>query len=115
MEHRQLNALAMAGLSHDSQASDRLYWELDRARVVPDRELPPGTVCMGSIVTYRTNEGTTHSVHLVYPEQAVHRNRVSILSALGTALIGVTAGDTIPWTSSGGGAGTLTVLSVSGP
>jgi hypothetical protein len=26
MKHRQLNVLAMTGLSHDAAASDRLYW-----------------------------------------------------------------------------------------
>lgn len=115
MEHRQLNVLAMTGRSHDSTASDRLYWELDRARVVPVRELSDGIVRMGSIVTYQTSAGSRQWVQVVYPEQAYRRNSVSILSPLGTALIGVAAGDTIPWSSSGGEAGTLTVLTVSGP
>ncbi len=114
MEHRQLNVLAMAGLSHDAAASDRLYWELDRARVVPETEIGPGIVRMGSLLTYLTDEEDSRTVRLVYPDDATQWDRVSILSPLGTALLGVTAGDIIPWLS-GDRPGLIRVLSVCGP
>jgi regulator of nucleoside diphosphate kinase len=114
MEHRQLNVLAMTGVSHNAAASDRLYWELDRARVVPEAQIGPGVVRMGSIVTYRTDDGLQRTVRLVYPGDATEAERVSILSPLGTALIGVSTGDTVPW-SHDDRHGTLTVLSVCGP
>jgi regulator of nucleoside diphosphate kinase len=114
MEHRQLNVLAMTGLSHNAAASDRLYWELDRARVVPEGQIGPGVVRMGSIVTYRTDDGLQRTVRLVYPEDATDGDRVSILSPLGTALIGVSTGDTVPW-SQDDRHGTVRVLSVCGP
>lgn len=114
MEHRQLNVLAMTGLSHNAAASDRLYWELDRARVIPEAQIGPGVVRMGSIVTYRTDDGLQRTVRLVYPGDDTAAERVSILSPLGTALIGVSTGDTVPW-SHDDRHGTLSVLSVCGP
>ena len=114
MEHRQLNVLAMTGLNHNAAASDRLYWELDRARVIPEAQIGPGVVRMGSIVTYRTDDGLQRTVRLVYPGDDTDAERVSILSPLGTALIGVSTGDTVPW-SHDDRDGTLSVLSVCGP
>ena len=114
MEHRQLNVLAMTGLSHNAAASDRLYWELDRARVVPEDQIGPGVVRMGSVVTYRTDDAAQRTVRLVYPDDATDLERVSILSPLGTALIGVSIGDVVPW-SRDGRPGTIEVLSVCGP
>lgn len=113
MEYRQLNVIAMVGVSHDAAASDRLHWELDRARIVPEKELASGTVRMGSIVTYRTDTGVTRTVRLVYGEQADGAAQVSILSPIGTALIGVAEGKTMPYSFEGERAGSLTVVSAS--
>ncbi|MBN9314583.1 MAG: GreA/GreB family elongation factor [Devosia sp.] len=115
IEHRRLNVLAMAGSGHDATASDRMYWELDRARIVPEAELAAGTVRMGSIVSYRTDGGVVGNITLVYPDQADSSGRTSILTPLGTALIGVSVGDSIPWSFEDGRPVTLTVTSVSGP
>jgi regulator of nucleoside diphosphate kinase len=114
MEHRQLNVLAMVGAGHNAAASDRLYRELDRARVVPEKKFRGDIVRMGSVVTFRTDSGATRTVQVVYPEQAYGPSRVSILSPLGTALIGIAARDSIPFEAAEDRPpGTLTVLSVS--
>ena len=69
---------------------------------------------MGSVVTYRTDDAAQRTVRLVYPDDATDLERVSILSPLGTALIGVSIGDAVPW-SRDGRPGTIEVLSVCGP
>jgi regulator of nucleoside diphosphate kinase len=69
---------------------------------------------MGSVVTYLTDGGDSHTVRLVYPDDATQLDHVSTLSPLGTALLGVSVGDTIQW-SSGGRPGAIRVLAVCGP
>jgi regulator of nucleoside diphosphate kinase len=116
VEHHELNVLTMVGPGHDAAASDRLYHELDRAHVVPDELLCDEIVRMGSTVKYRTDLGTDHVATLVYPEQAGDlAGGVSILSPVGTALIGLRRGQSIAWTANGTRRRTLTVLSVSQP
>ncbi|HZT18906.1 MAG TPA: nucleoside diphosphate kinase regulator [Dongiaceae bacterium] len=68
-----------------------LLGELARARVVPTEAIPPTTVTMNSVVEVRDEDtGETRIAALTYPhEQAVYRNSVSILTPLGTALLGL--------------------------
>lgn len=114
-EHHQLAVLAMVGRGHTADDSDYLNYELDRARVVPDHRVPADTVRMGSIVTYRSGDGGMHTVELVYPDYAIARDKVSVLSPVGTALIGLTPGQTITWRGPNGAAHKLTVISVANP
>lgn len=115
-EHHQLLVLAMTGNGHTADASDDLHHELDRARIVPDEKLPEDTVRMGSTVTYRSDDGSTRTVTLVYPGQAdISAGRVSILTPVGTALVGLKAGQAITWMSRDGHFRKLTALSVTGP
>lgn len=115
-EHHQLLVLAMAGSGHTADAGDDLHYELDRARIVPAAKLPHDVVRMGSSVTYRPDTGAERTVTLVYPAHAdISSGRVSILTPVGTALIGLRAGQSITWMSRDGHMRMLTVLSVSQP
>ena len=115
-EHHQLSVLAMTGRGHGADASDDLHHELDRARIVPDDKLPADTVRMGSIVTYQPENGSERTVVLVYPAQAdISAGRVSILTPVGTALIGLKAGQTITAMARDGQSRKLTVTSVTQP
>lgn len=102
-EHRLLLILAMTGKWHTADDSDHLYRELDRARIVPDERLPHDVVRMGSQVTYRADGGWLRTVTLVYPERAdPAEDRLSIMSPVGTALIGLRAGQSMEWTDRDG-------------
>ena len=114
-EHHQLAVLAMVGRGHTADDSDYLNYELDRARVVPDNQVPADIVRMGSLVTYRSGDGDPRSVELVYPDHATARDKVSVLSPVGTALIGLAPGQTITWHAPDGAAHKLTVISVANP
>jgi regulator of nucleoside diphosphate kinase len=97
-EHRKLVILAMTGKWHTPEDSDHLNYELDRARIVPDERLPHDVVRMGSQVTYRADGGRLRTVTLVYPERAdPAEDRLSILTPVGTALIGLRAGQSLAW------------------
>jgi len=73
--------------------------ELERARVVAPREIPGDVITMNSTARIRdleSGEETTYA--LVFPADArIEENRISVLSAIGTALIGYRVGDTIEW------------------
>lgn len=112
-DHRLLNILAMAGLDHTPDQSDKLLYELERARVLDDSEVPSDIVRMGSSVRYRTDGGLEQQVKLVYPVDAdIAEGRISVMTPVGTALIGLRAGQSITWRSRDNRRHMLTVLSV---
>jgi len=115
-DHRQLNMLAMAGLTHASDQSDNLLHELERARVVEDRKVPADIVRMGSTVRYRTDSGKEPQVTLVYPVDAdIAEGRISVMTPVGTALIGLRVGQSITWRDRANKRHMLTVLVVTQP
>lgn len=114
-DHRKLIALALAGTGHTSEAAEDLLYEIERARVVPAPKLAGSVVRMGSTVTYRPDNGTERTVTLVYPADAdISAGKVSVLTPVGTALIGLDVGQSITWEARDGRKHVLTVLAVSG-
>ncbi len=115
-DHRQLIVLAMAGIGHTPDDADGLLYELERANVVADETLPADAVRMGSLVKYRTNGGTERQVELVYPKDAdIGEGRISVLTPVGTALLGLRTGQSITWLTRDGRKQMLTVVAVSQP
>ena len=74
--------------------------ELDRAIVLEPEEVPADVVTMNSQVTVEDLATGEEAVYtLVFPSSAdFEKKRVSILSPLGTALLGYRVGDEILWT-----------------
>jgi regulator of nucleoside diphosphate kinase len=71
---------------------------------------------MGSTVEFRSDTGQQRRVTLVYPGEAdFAQGRISILTPIGAALIGLSPGQSIAWTSRDGRQHRLTVLSVAQP
>jgi regulator of nucleoside diphosphate kinase len=113
-EHARLMALADKAVAQDSPVGHYLTEELSRAKLVPDDNCAPDIVRMGSQVIY-TDEATNkqRTVTLVYPKDAdIDQNRISILTPIGAALIGLRPSQSIQWLTPGGGTSTLTVLNV---
>lgn len=113
-DKQQLAKLARAAVNRVPQVAEELETELDRAETCPPSQLPPHVVRMHSVVRFRTDKGTEHQLELVYPEEAdIIRDRLSVLTPIGTALIGLSEGQTMAWTDREGRARQLTVLEVS--
>lgn len=91
--------------------------ELERAAVVPSKDLPKHVVSMYSKVTYADSKsGGSHSVQLVYPHEAdIRVNKVSLMTPIGAALIGMATGNSITWYTPDGGEHTITILAVNQP
>jgi regulator of nucleoside diphosphate kinase len=87
--------------------------ELSRAAVVSDAAAR-GVARIGDWVEYRTDDsGPIRRVQLVLPAAAdIDQNRVSVLSPVGAALIGLKAGVRFEWTDTRGRHHRLQVLSV---
>ena len=112
IEHEKLSQLAEAAAARGQTVADELFAELDRARVVTG-DVPDDVVRMGSSLSYSTDGGETRAVTLVYPGQAdIAEGRISILTPIGVALIGLRAGQSIDWTARDGRVHRLTVLAV---
>ena len=78
---------------------DALRAEIDRAEVVEPEEIPPNRVTMNSRVRFVDEESNEeHEITLVFPAHAdVEENRISVLAPVGSALLGLSVGDTIEW------------------
>lgn len=108
--------LANAIAVRNPDASDKLLSELDRARVVADGSDSADIVRMGSTVTFKPDTGNAKTVTLVFPGKAdISEGKISILTPIGTALIGLSAGQSIQWTARDGRRHELSVLAVSQP
>lgn len=84
---------------HDTEASELLDSELQRATVVDPTEVPPTVVTMNSEVAYEDcATGERRRVRVVFPNEAdAARGRVSVMAPIGSALIGLSVGQEIEW------------------
>lgn len=92
---------------------DALREELARATVVEPTEVPPGVVTMNSTARFIDDSaGATFELTLVYPEAGGSSEKVSILAPVGSALLGLSVGQSISWQVPGGRRLQLRVLEV---
>ena len=81
-----------------------LLAELDRADVVEPQDVPPDVVTMNSKVRFALESGEEFCLTLVYPQDMDgSAERISILAPVGSALLGLSAGECIEWPRPGGG------------
>jgi regulator of nucleoside diphosphate kinase len=93
---------------------DFLLDELERAELVPAAEVVPKIVTMNSRVRIMDPDaGESRTVTLVYPgEEDSLRGRVSVLTPLGTALLGLPEGARMEWRTLDGRSKSIAVLEV---
>jgi regulator of nucleoside diphosphate kinase len=94
-----------------------LAYELSRAYVVPADQVPTNVVSMNARVTYLDeSNGLRREVELVFPEDAnVEHGKISVLSPVGLALLGLREGQSIDWSFPNNRSRSLRVLSVAIP
>lgn len=112
-EHASLTSLASEAENRLPGVGEALLAELERAEIVAESELPPNVARMGSQVLYRSDDGQEREVTLVYPAKAdIAEGRISVMTPIGAALIGMKEGASIKWTARDGREHRLTVLRV---
>lgn len=112
-DYDRLCDLAIA-TSPQSAAGSFLLRELERAQIVEPEAVPASVVALYKRVEYRDDaSGQLRQVVLVCPgEQDADAGRVSALTPLGAALLGLSTGQSISWTAPNGGERHITVLRV---
>lgn len=113
-DHDRLSDLASAASRNMPAVGEFLAEELDRARVVAPAEIAPTVVTMNSRVEFRDDQtGEVRTATLVYPgDQDITAGKISILTPVGAALIGLEEGQSIVWETRSGAQKSLTVLKV---
>ncbi|HET7411396.1 MAG TPA: nucleoside diphosphate kinase regulator [Pararhizobium sp.] len=112
-DHERLTRLADSFANRNAAVADQLFAELDRARIVADGQARADIVRMGSTLRFTTDAGEDRVVTLVFPNEAdIAEGKISVLTPIGAALIGLSAGQSIDWTARDGRVQRLTVESV---
>jgi regulator of nucleoside diphosphate kinase len=113
-DHERLSQLADVGADKFPQAADILAREVARANILTPGHPISGLVTMGSVVDFRDDTtGQERRVTLVYPHEAdVSEGKISVLTPVGAALIGLSVTQSIEWETVSGGWRSLTVLKV---
>ena len=111
----RLSALSSLTNGPMMEVCQYLREELDRAHVLPAEKLRPDIVNLGSRVEFRDEQtGKVQDIVLVYPFDAdIACRRVSVLTPVGAALLGLSVNQTISFHTRTGEQRELTVLKVS--
>jgi regulator of nucleoside diphosphate kinase len=97
--HRLRRCLTASGSELSESVIEPFEAELARAEVIDPAVAAPGLVTMNSRVVFENvHTGRLREITLVYPEDAdAARDRVSVFSPVGTALLGLSVGQEIAW------------------
>jgi regulator of nucleoside diphosphate kinase len=81
-----------------SETTAELQEELQRAEVVEPHEIPRSVVTMGSTVRFTISPGNEEFCRrLTYPGEGMNSSTISVLSPVGSALLGLSVGSSIEW------------------
>ena len=76
-DHERLTDLATASLGRLPDVANELLAEMERARVVEEPAVPANVVRMGSTVTFKSDDGQTRTLKLVYPvDESLDQHRI---------------------------------------
>ncbi|MCC7254236.1 nucleoside diphosphate kinase regulator [Hyphomicrobium sp.] len=116
-EHRLTTLATSAMLTGRSAYVARvLLAEMERADIVPDARVPETVVRMNSRIAFEIDGGGRREGELVFPGEAnIDEGKISVLTPIGAALIGLSPGQTMLVTGVDGRRHKLTVISVEAP
>lgn len=100
----RLDAMLESPALSQAPAALALAEELNRATVLAPDQIPEGIVMMHSRVECEDEvSGEKHVLTLVFPREAnVDEGKVSVLAPVGSALLGLSIGQSIDWNAPGG-------------
>ena len=108
-DHERLEGLFVSDNDRtviDQPNLQSLRRELDIATIVAPEEIPPDVVTVNSTVQLCDSRSSYKDTYtLVYPEDALSEGgKLSVLDAIGTAILGYRVGDLVQWSVPGGSA-----------
>jgi regulator of nucleoside diphosphate kinase len=110
-----LHSLLKARADERSWKADAiLARELHRSILMDDSQIPANVATMRSQVKFRIEgTGLAQTATLVYPSEChMHADAISVLTPLGSAILGLSEGQSIPHTTPDGTSVQVTVLHV---
>lgn len=101
-------------LPRNSVPTESLEAELERGTILEPQEISENIVTMNSTVTFSIDSTKdVFSLTLVYPKDVDNTGtKISILAPIGSALIGLSIGDSIQWTKPDGSLVDVTILDI---
>ncbi len=112
-DHARLLNLAHRARLDGHPVAEFLLSEIARAQVLDGSRWEDELVALNRWITYRVDWGPTESRVLVHPEEYVSAERqLSVLSPVGAALIGIKAGERMPFIAIDGTLHIVTVISI---
>ena len=95
----RLEAMLVATRADNEANGKALLDELARARIVAPEDMPSGVVTMNSTVRFEIDAPDEQfCLTLAYPKDMDQlQNGISVLAPIGSALLGLSIGDTIDW------------------
>lgn len=111
---QRLTSIALQMEASVPAVAQMLLDELERAQVRPDRSVPTHVIGMNSKVEFIDEaRGGPRSVQLVYPAEAdISVGKISVVTPIGAALIGLKEGQSINWPDRDGRSRILKILRV---
>ena len=101
-EHELLKNMITAAQNYSDRTYNlslrRLKKELESAKIVSIDEIPEDVIRMNSTVTVQMPANVIRNFTIVMPEKSnLEKNKLSVLSPMGLALLGYAANDEILW------------------
>src|SRR5258708_8432534 len=91
-DYEGLTDLANASLQRLPEVEQELLDEMDRAKIVNADAVPKDVVRMGSTVTFKSDDGHTRTLKLVYPaDESLDEHRISVMTPVCAPLIALGA------------------------
>lgn len=114
LDHKRLSAFASAQNGQFAEVSRYLSWELENAKIIKSAKVSPKIVTMNSRVKVRDEvTGNTRIFTLVYPgDEDISIGNLSVLTPVGAALIGLSVGEILEWTTRDGQDKEMTVIEI---
>lgn len=114
LEDRTLTELDHARLSRLTAPGAPIEALLDSAQLLPSRQVPPDIVTMHSqVLVADPATGEQRKLTLSYPQDAdAAQGFVSVLSPVGTSLLGLPVGALARWRAPNGAAGAAELLGI---
>lgn len=112
-DYSTLIKLACAAISKDFDVAAELVEKLEHACVLADGQVSPDTVQIGSKVTFDVEGAFRRTITLVCPDEVdADAGRISVLTPVGVALLGLRPGHRSAWFSRDGQTNDLAVVRV---
>lgn len=103
----------IGSMPHMDAATTELLEELQRAEIVESNDMPRDVVTMGSTVRFTVNPGAEEFCRrLVFPREVTDASTISVLSPVGSALLGLSVGSSMEWPGPTGGQLVIRIIEV---